>query len=374
MVAWDSGLVDSFFWSEATNNAPSVDFALIDNVGGCFEAVTEALALVRAMLDEHPGKPKGLERSLPLVAEAQSGLRAAFQRLGAAADPDQLEVFEWLKVTAARHHVYIKRFMRADEVADPAGWYGLLARIESAAGAGKHSRLPESQVERIQNCLKRVQGGMANDNDWLALINLVDLIVGEGVPPSNREIRELLLPVIDELPERNDYPAGFQLVLREIDRFLATRSAPTRTSITHEPSVRVQEAARLLGGKSIVLIGGNRRREAQESLRHALGLKDLVWIETKEHQAVDAFEPLIARADVAVVLLAIRWSSHAFGDVKQICDRHGKLLVRLPGGYNPNQVAAQILSQSSAQLSSDSGPGAAHARPPARSASGFGPG
>jgi hypothetical protein len=370
MAAWGGGLVDSFFWSEATNNAPSVDFALIDNVGGCFEAVAEALALVRAMLDEHPGKPKGLERSLPLVAEAQSGLRAAFQRLGAAADLDQLEIFEWLKVAAARHHVYIKRFMRADEVADPAGWYGLLARIESAAAAGKHSRLPESQVERIQNCLKHVQGGAANDNDWLALINVVDLIVGEGVPPSNREIRELLLPVIDELPERNDYPAGFRLVLREIDRFLATRSAPARTSIAHEPSVEVQEAARLLGGKSIVLIGGNRRREAQESLRRALGLKDLVWIETKEHQAIDAFEPLIARADVALVLLAIRWSSHAFGDVKQICDLHAKLLVRLPGGYNPNQVAAQVLSQSSAQLSSDLGAAAAHARVPTRSASG----
>ena len=128
-----------------------------------------------------------------------------------------------------------------------------------------------------------------------------------------------------------------------------------RSSVAHEPSAEVKQAARLLGGNSIVLIGGNRRREAQESLRRALGLKDLVWIETKEHQAVDAFEPLIARADVALVLLAIRWSSHAFGDVKQICDRHGKLLVRLPGGYNPNQVAAQILSQSSAQLSSDPG-------------------
>jgi hypothetical protein len=283
-------------------------------------------------------------------------------------------VFEWLKVTAARHHVYIKRFMRADEVAEPAGWYGLLARIESAAGAGKHSRMPESQVERIQNCLKRVQGGTANDNDWLALFNVVDRIVNEGVPPSNREIRELLLPVIDELPERNDYPAGFRLVLREIDRFLATRSAPARTTIAHEPPAEVQETARLLGGKSIVLIGGNRRREAQESLRRALGLKDLIWVETKEHQSIDAFEPLIARADVAVVLLAIRWSSHAFGDVKQLCDRHGKLLVRLPGGYNPNQVAAQILAQSSSQLSSDAGPEAVSAHPRARSALGPGPG
>jgi hypothetical protein len=366
MVAWSSGLVDSFFWSEATNNAPSVDFALIDNVGGCFEAVTEALALVRAIVDEHPGKPRRLECSLPLVAEAQSGLRAAFQRLGAAADPDQLEVFEWLKVTAARHHVYIKRFMRAGEVADPAGWYDLLARIESVGTSGEQSHLPDSLLERLQDCVKRVQLGAGHDDDWLALMNVVNEIVGEGVPPSNRQIRELLLPIIDELPARDVYPDGFRLALREIDRFLATRSAPARSPLSHQPSADVKEAARLLGGKSVVLIGGNRRREAQESLRQALGLKDLVWIETKEHQAVDAFEPLIARTDVALVLLAIRWSSHAFGDVKQLCDRHGKLLVRLPGGYNPNQVAAQILSQSSAQLSLDLGPGAAHARPPAR--------
>ena len=112
----------------------------------------------------------------------------------------------------------------------------------------------------------------------------------------------------------------------------------------------MKEVARLLAGRSVVLIGGNRRREAQESLRRVLGLRDLVWIETKEHQAVDTFEPMIARPDVALVLLAIRWSSHAFGDVKQICDRHGKPLVRLPGGYSPNQVVAQILSQCSEQL------------------------
>ena len=124
----------------------------------------------------------------------------------------------------------------------------------------------------------------------------------------------------------------------------------------------------------MVLIGGNRRREAQESLRRALGIKDLIWIETREHEAIAGFEPLIARADVAVVLLAIRWSSHAFGDVKQLCDRHGKLLVRLPGGYNPNQVAAQILAQSSMQLSSSLDRGEASAHPRARSASGPGPG
>ena len=94
-------------------------------------------------------------------------------------------------------------------------------------------------------------------------------------------------------PRGIEYPDGFRLVLREIDRFLARRSTPAKTSIAQELSADVKEAARLLAGKSIVLIGGNRRREAQEALRKAMGLKDLIWIETREHEAIAGFEPLI---------------------------------------------------------------------------------
>ncbi len=156
--------------------------------------------------------------------------------------------------------------------------------------------------------------------------------------------------MIEGLPDRIELPQGFgSFCARSIDicrdvhprleaRF---RTGPRRT---------LEEAARLLHDRSVVLIGGIRRREAQESLRRALGLSELIWIETKEHQSIDSFEPLIARADVAVVLLAIRWSSHAFGDVRHFCDRHDKPLVRLPGGYSPNQVAAQILAQCSGKL------------------------
>src|SRR5262249_50447155 len=127
------------------------------------------------------------------------------------------------------------------------------------------------------------------------------------------------------------------------------------------PAAEVQEVARLLSGRSIALIGGSRRRAAQEALREALSLKELIWIETKEHAAVAGFEPIIARpgravgptsggGEVAVVLRAIGGAGDGFGDVKPLCERHGKLLVRLPGGYNPNQVAAQILAQCSGHL------------------------
>lgn len=350
LVEWADKLTDCFYWKTAASDAQPAGISLLDDAGGCFETVAEALSLVVGPMAQRSGNLKVLEPVLPLIAEAQSALRAAFQRLGAADDPDQLEVFEWLKATAARRHVYLKRFMRADDHADPARWSELLARIESAAAGGQQSRQQSAQIERVRDQLKLARNDQGIGHDWPAIMSAVDKLVEEGIPPSNREIRELLLPLIDDIPDRDDLPPGFRLVLKEIDRFLAIRSLPARSSVSHEPTAEVREVARLLAGRSVLLIGGNRRREAQESLRKALGLLDLVWIETKEHQAIAGFEPLIVRPDVALVLLAIRWSSHAFGDVKLLCDRHGKPLARLPGGYSPNQVAAQILSQCSGQL------------------------
>ena len=45
------------------------------------------------------------------------------------------------------------------------------------------------------------------------------------------------------------------------------------------------------------------------------------------------------------MILAIRWASHGYGDVKGYCEKYGKPLVYLAGGYNPNQIAHQVLTQ-----------------------------
>jgi hypothetical protein len=355
MAEWAERLTDCYYWMRASESSEEAKLWLLDDLGGCFETVAEALALVRGTQEKSSGGPRTLERLLPVVCEAQSALRAALQRLAAPDDPDQLEVFEWLKSTAARHHLYVKRFMRADDLADPARWSDLVARIEALAPGGQLARQLGSRIEQLKERVQRIQAGQGTEDDWPAIIQAVDDLIREKIAPSNREIRELLLPVLDDIPERDDLPEGFQLVLREIDRYLATRRGAVRPLVSRESSVEVQEAARLLRGRCVVLIGGNRRRESQEALKRALGLFELIWIETKEHQAVETFAPVIARRDVALVLLAIRWSSHAFADVRQFCDRFGKPLVRLPGGYSPNQVAAQILAQCSGQLGDRAG-------------------
>jgi hypothetical protein len=349
VAEWAGKFSDCYYWAKASESSQEADLSLLEDAAGCFESLAEGLASVRTTLERNQGV-KVLERMLPLVAEAQSALRIALKRLSVPEAPEQVEVFEWVRATAARHRVYLKRFMRADDAADPSGWSHLLARIEAAGASGQLTGQQASELERIREHAKRIEAGEGNEQEWQAIIPVVEQLVARGVPPSNREIRDALLCVIDDLPERPDLPDGFRRVLCEIDRYLARRPSSARGAVSHATTTETIEAARLLRGRSVVLIGGTRRRDAQESLRRALGLSELIWIETKEHQAIDSFEPLVARADVAVVLLAIRWSSHAFGDVRQFCDRHGKPLVRLPGGYSPNQVAAQILAQCSGKL------------------------
>jgi len=116
--------------------------------------------------------------------------------------------------------------------------------------------------------------------------------------------------------------------------------------IVCEETTEVSKVGQLLKGKRVVMIGGSCRLNAKLGLERAFGLKGLDWVEGHGlRRTSEAYESHIARPDVAVVLLATRWVRHAFHGAKKVCDKHGKPFVRVPGGYNPNQIAHQVLIQ-----------------------------
>lgn len=332
-------------------------------VADAFEAVADALALVRAVLEDSDNHRDVFEQALDLLAEAQSALRAAINQIDGPTDQDQHAVFNWLRSMAAEQQIFIQRHMRADDPADPTRSHERRQRIEELDALFDESRQERKFRRKRLNKLRYVTGRLAGDpsdlGQWRTLINTVEELISGGMPPSNRELRDLLLPVVDHLPEPEvlpglaELPPGFTLALREIDRYLANRPGE-ETENSHRPSPEVREAARLLAGKTMLLIGGERRHHAEQALKEAFHLSDLVWVATREHESVATFEPYVARNDMAVVVLAIRWSSHSYGEVKQFCEQYGKPLVRLPAGYNPNQVAAHIVAQCSDRLAQQS--------------------
>jgi hypothetical protein len=360
------GLPNCFLWMCYKHNPAPDEFPRYADLAGCFDA-TAAAAELLAGLTSDPPRPDMVEQALAAAAEAQSALRTAVARVGhPTPDNDQVRLFRWLGDAAAARGIWLSRHMRLTDPADPTAWAAIRDRIRQAEGGIQdlkdRDRKRVKLLNKIRYHRKRIDDDPAVDHasDWETILRTADELVEGGLPPSNVELRELLLPILDAVPAGLDRPKGFQLVAREIDRFRAESADRTDEGLEDEaPTPEVRRAADLLRGRAVVLIGGSRRPASADALVRAFDLSDLIWIEGTE-RSYTAFEPHVARPDVAAVLLAIRWSSHGFSEVREFCDKYDKPLVHLPGGYGRNQVAYQIVTQVADRLAAQAGVGSAY--------------
>jgi hypothetical protein len=331
-------------------------------VESCYENLSSAADLVRDVLhaEEDGEENVQVEDAVRLLAEAQSALRVIVTEIGLKFDQDQVDAFHWLKGFTRTQEIYLHRHMRLDDPADPRNWADLQDRLEAFRAemeanrtrskrrmellrrARYHSRrIAEAAVQREAEGL-----GSPGLEDWQKTFEAINDLVEEGTPPSDLEIRELLLPLIDGIPDGVKVGAGAETALAEVERYLDSREAMVEAGpVQREPSAEVHQAAKLLRDKRVVFIGGLEYPHRRRALEEAFGLSELCWVSTRPHQSLGPFEAEIARADTALVILAIRWSSHSFEGVKEMCDRFCKPFVRLPGGYGVNQVARQVLGQ-----------------------------
>jgi hypothetical protein len=334
------------------------------DLAGCYEALAHAVEVLAHCAQDRE-LAGWVEPAARLTAEAQSALRAGILSLALiGAERDQQEAFRWLAGVTREHGLYIDRFMKADDPADPAAWQDLRERVRSLEDSIAQRRQSKRQRAQLYGKIRYLVGRLTSNApdddspDWRSLQAAVESLLGLKVPPSDAALRENLLPLVEsELELPPDYMregSGMRQALDQVGRYIQSSAVDNGTE-AEEPeqaseSADVAAAARLLAGRRVVLIGGEPRPAAKAALERALGLSELDWLSAPAHSSFWNFEPAIARPDTAAVLLMIRWSSHSFGEVRSICERFGKPLVRLPGGYNPVQVAHQVLQQCGDQL------------------------
>ena len=316
--------------------------------GECFTVLLRALTL----FDDVRGANADRElvaSALHLLAEAQSAVRTACDKFDFE-DADQVDFYQRLLEWSGSEGIYIVRYMKADDRADPGQCRDLLRRMNDCASevadiiAARQSRVKLIKKVRYEaNAL--TNNPLQPLENWGKIIASVDQLIVAGLSPSNAELRTILIGHLDDMPAELKLPEGFERFMREVDSYLANQQ-PEATSTEKELATpEVQKAAEYLKGSDLVMIGGECRDDARRSLINAFGLSDLNWIGTRAHETSSQFESAVARKSVKVVLLAIRWTSHSYGEVKKDCDKYGKQLVRLPGGYGVNQVALQICNQ-----------------------------
>ena len=322
-----------------------------DDLGGAFSAGAEAADLLAA-LAELPDAlaERHRERVLNAAAEAQAMMWAAVLDVHRRADNDQIHLFVHIREQAREWQIYISRYLKKEDRVAADRWPDLLSRLAALRGElgdvrGK-ARARDKGLTNLKYKLKKMGDSPATAAaEWPRVLELFEEVVAAGVPVSNAEVRELLLPVLDTLPEDQNPGPHAERVFAAVNAYLATRPVPHAEAHAEEPSAEVRAVADLLHGRGAVMIGGVERVAARTAIERAFGLSELNWVSTRPHESVTIFEPAVARPEVGVVLLAIRWASHSYGDVKGYCEKYGKPMVYLTGGYNPNQIAHQILAQ-----------------------------
>jgi len=318
----------------------------------------EAAATAAELLADWDSQPEGeYERKagdvLQLAAEAQAVLYAAVEAVGSdRADFDQIAIFKIIRDDGERAGIFIKRFLRKDDKADSATGADVRRRmLELMAGFRKPAADPEKEITRLLKNLRFKLKTLETDStgagvEWSRVFEVVvELMEAHRVPPSHIELRNLLIPAIQAAPS-DDIPPAAAKALREASRYADELAEPNDAPIEKSSwSAQVTEVRGLIAGKTIVFIGGEARPHSKAALEEAFGLREVNWICTPEHTSTTFFEAPIARDNVAVVILATRWSSHDYQNVKEYCVKYGKHFVKLPSGYHPNQVAAEILDQ-----------------------------
>lgn len=319
----------------------------------CYEALAAGTALLIDLLPGRGIDAQDFEAAMRLTAEAQSGLRVTLDTCDGPLDPDQGRVFFWLRSTAQARRIYLPRFLRLNDLADPGSVEDLQRRFDALRASVDERRERERRQSKRLDCFRHHVRAIRNgsvDGHWQRLATVLDELIADGMPPSNVEVRDSLKAILSSLPSDLESRHGIDLIVRELDRLRPRRIQQAGTSRYREPVTDRSEVERLLRGRELVLVGGLRRPETEAALIRAFSLKKVTWVEVCCNWSQAEIETYISRPDVAVVIVVTRWARHCWTALKPVCDRHGKPLMRLRGGMNPSNIAWQIKAQCSDRL------------------------
>lgn len=319
----------------------------------CYANLAAAAELMIA-IDGHGGGARFLGEGLHLMAEAQSALRAILARTWLTREEqDQLDAYWWVRRRTAAEQMYVDRYMRADDVADPEQHAALgerisalLERVRSLAQQGK-------AVTAVLNKLRYHARKLAADPEpspetMAGLRAAAEVAEDAGMAPNDARTLEALaaaLPRLDAEGEENGFLAEAARAAQE----RSGRAAAGPAVRSYSAGVlRVREALR---GRTVVMTGGVVYSHQRRRLMEAFELGDLNWVEQNEHATSEPFEAPIARPETHLVLSLVKLTGHQhLDDVRRWCRQYERPLVLLKAGYSPEQVAAAVLEQASGTL------------------------
>ena len=352
-----------------------------------WQNLSVALELVGELLAERP-RSSGNYRNelvelLNLIAEAQNSVRVEAE--GRELIAEQEQVFHWMRTIchADSEGVRIERFMRRDERANPAANADVSSRLQALRRRLRDHFRQEQLLKVLEShvrSLRRESGNEApadamivmqqNSAVWQQIDSTVQSLVQAGMHENDCRARELLMPVVDLLPEpppeqesgavaepeeadcgeeADEFSASFTRVLSSISSHMMRGPAMERQELEAETE-DLKYVRERLSGRSIAIVGGVCRPHAVARIRKALQLEDVRWLPATKKDRVSHFETDIR--GMTLVVLITKLIGHKHNDIRDFCREIGIPWVQTPiqGGYSVNQLSRLIREQASEQL------------------------
>lgn len=321
-----------------------------------YEALAESAELCDAMLRSTLGvKPAHVEQAFQMLAEADSALRQALHWTWLTnPDTDQDEAHTWLRQQTRDRQIFVPRYMKVSDPADPRRAASLLGEIRSLAALLSDRKEATSRIEttlkKLRYHARRLPGEGAGDAYDCQRVNLcVEELLELGVAPNDGRLRDALRGLSHEtFPP--DAPAG-EIVRAILAGDQVAADKMPEDSLEPRWSARVAEARGLLEGSSIVVVGGERRPDAVDRLKDAFALQNVEWMSLTEHGSAEPLRAPIMRRGTRLVVVLTKLTGHLHADEARAYAREaGVPFVTMPAGYNPEQVAEQVLIQAGERL------------------------
>jgi hypothetical protein len=195
----------------------------------CYENVAFGVEIAQRFVSSRGSAGVPTSELLYLLAETQSALRAALGATDLRNDEDQIQTYIWVKEQAYDQEIYVSRFMRMEDPADPLIWADLRKRLE--AFAQNISSDPADEEQR-RELLARLRGGFEGlaegeppSEAWGEILGVLDEWVEAGRPAASRELCQMLIPWSDRLPEDIEPSEPATRVLTEATRLRTAREA-----------------------------------------------------------------------------------------------------------------------------------------------------
>ena len=377
--------------------------AKLETIASCYDAIAFG-AEVAMELDEGGAFRKAPPASfLYLLAEAQSALLKSLEDAPTRSDSDQRDIFLWLKNQTTRYRIYVDRYMRLDDPADPAVSKDLKERLrKTAREIALRAQLDQGReqlLSKVRYHVGKLEGSdSVRPSEVESLEHALDAWADAGGARNDKRLVQILMPLAKEATQkvekdpnrssdsasRESSPELAELLVaylpggrvNEAHGTLTPSKAPKsdaprqskpnerrapggHPSTSHDEAVTdaedaeraatlIAEAAGLLDSHSVKLLVSPDDSIDEQALGRALGARSFSVARVDpvgDSGERDGVLASVLDEDVDLYLLGIRLATEEYGSFKERCLEKGRLFVRLPGAVDAASIAHQVLRQ-----------------------------